>query len=170
MIKKNLSSYKKNATEKYKYKLEAILRKNSFVNLDYNKILKQGILKKNLNYTIDIKITPNNIFCILKNYNTTLILLTAGILKLKLTKRKLKFVCKLLITKFIKNLKKNLQDKTTFLNISGPIKLVQKVIIQFSNEFNASSFIVNIKNKKSFNGCRSKKIRKKKRKGLRVRA
>jgi hypothetical protein len=161
---------KKIYSDTFKDKLKIILKKSSIISNNYNKILEQGIIKKDLRYTIDIKITPNNIFCTFRSLKTTLIVLTAGILKIKLTKRKLKFVSKILVQKFIKNLKKTIQGKVSILNISGPIKLVKKIVTQFVKELSESTLIINIKNKKSFNGCRPKKARKKKRKGLRVRA
>ena len=125
---------------------------------------------KKIEYNIYIRIIPNNIFCTLKDNerNKTIILISGGILKLKISKKKLKYVNKLLIEKFIYKIKNKLKHKTCVLKISGPKKIIKFVTKQLIFSLNKSKILINALNKKIFNGCRAKKIRRKKRKGLRI--
>jgi len=171
MIKNNaLPSKKRKFKAKLQDRFKNTLKRKSALSKTYETLLSRGILKKGLDYCITIKITPNNIFCTLKGVEKTLILLTSGILKLKLTKRKLKFVSKIIIKKFIRNLKKIVANRTVLLTISGPVKIKKQVLKQFVKKLKSTGLIIFIKSKKSFNGCRPRKARKKKRKGFRIRA
>lgn len=129
-----------------------------------------NFLSKKIKYNINIKITPNNIFCILKNNNTnkTILLISAGILDLKITKKKLKFVNKILIQNFIDKIGKKLNQKTCIVKISGPKKITKFISKKLILSLLKTRLLINFLNKKIFNGCRVKKTRKKKRKGLRV--
>jgi ribosomal protein S11 len=134
--------------------------------------LKQIIkfLRKKIEYSIHVKITPNNIFCVLKDNkkNKTILLISAGILKIKISKKKLKFVNKLLVQNFIFKIKEKLKHKTCIVKISGPKKIIKFVSRQLIFSLNKSKLLINVLNKKVFNGCRAKKMRRKKRKGLRI--
>jgi hypothetical protein len=72
--------------------------------------------------------------------------------------------------KFIRNLKKIVANRTVLLTISGPVKIKKQVLKQFVKKLKSTGLIIFIKSKKSFNGCRPRKARKKKRKGFRIRA
>lgn len=132
------------------------------------KIVKNYILKKNFKYLIHIRITPNNIFCTFRNLKKTLAVLTAGIIKLKVSKRKLKFAYKQIIGKFIKAIKKRTAKETSVLYISGPKKVRKKATKHIIKRLKYNKLLVKILEKKSFNGCRPKKAKRKKRKGFRV--
>ena len=132
-----------------------------------------NFLNKKIPYSINIKITPNNIFCVLRDNkkNKTIILISAGILEIKVSKKKLKFVNKLLVQNFLNKIKTKipqLQNKKFIVKISGPKKVIKFVSRQLISFLNKSILLMNALNKKVFNGCRAKKIRRKKHKGLRV--
>ena len=144
-----------------------ILKKTKyFKRKKFKKIFK--FLSKKIKYNINIKITPNNIFCILKDRNKTILLISAGILHLKISKKKLKFVNKILIQNFIDKINKKLKQKTCIVKISGPKKIIKFISKKLILSLIKTKLLINILNKKIFNGCRAKKTRKKKRKGLRI--
>ena len=164
--------------EKRKLKLKKTIRKfkrvfrygNYIQKFKFKKLINDANLKNKLNYLISIKITPNNIFCVLKNFNKnkTLFLLSAGILKLKITKRKLKFASRLLIKKFLSLIYLRTKKKLSLLKLSGPKKVRKIVLKEILKYLKGSRLIIFFQEKKSFNGCKPKKQRRKKRKGLRV--
>jgi ribosomal protein S11 len=167
MLKKN-SYFKKSFKNLLsKKKVKTIFKENYIADRYFQ--LTQDILLK-ATYTIVIKITPNNIFCTLKKTNTnkTLLVFSAGMLKINVSKKKLKFVSKIIITKFTKNLKSIINEKTLIIDISGPKKTKKTVLELLIMNLNENKLIINFKEKKCFNGCREKKQRRKKRKGLRV--
>lgn len=122
------------------------------------------------NYNLSIKITPNNIFCLLKSTKNqkTILLLSAGILKLKISKKKLKFASKIIIQNFIKKIKKRLRNKKIIITLSGPKKIRKFILKQLIFSFKKTRLLINATNKKIFNGCKVKKKRKKKQKGKRI--
>jgi len=119
---------------------------------------------------IDIRVTPNNVFCTLKDLTNNKILNigSAGKYKTKTSKKTLKFSVKVIIEAFLNEIKKELKTKTLLINLTGPIKLRKKILEQISKSIKKSSITINADNKKCFNGCRPKKKRRKKRKGLKV--
>ena len=124
--------------------------------------------KRGINSIIHIKITPNNVFCTFRNFKRTLVVLTAGIVKLKVSKKSLKYITKFIIKAFVKKIKKEIRKKNTILYISGPIKIRKRIIRQIRRYLKYRNLLINILIKKSFNGCRAKKAKRKKRKGFRV--
>lgn len=137
----------------------------------FNKITT--FLKKTNKITskITIKITPNNIFCTHQNLQKkiTNIVSSAGKYKLNVSKKALKFKSKIIIGKFIKELKRKVKKNTTiFILFYGPRRLISKIIKQFSCFTKKNKIIIKKKELKCFNGCIPKKKRKKKRKGLRI--
>ena len=170
--KKKTNKYTK-LTKKYRIKRlkKTFKRKHYILNKKFKKIFEKVFVKQQIEYKINIKIIPNNIFCILtKNIdNKTISITSAGKLKLKVTKRKLKYVSAFLIKEFIKQIKPTVAKKTSLLVLSAPIKLRKKILKQLIMGMKNTRLIINIPDKKCFNGCRPKKQRKKKRKGLRIR-
>ena len=154
-------------------RIKKLFRKNRFfIKRKFKKLLKSLFLKKKIDYKINIKIIPNNIFCTLirlKKKSETILLVSAGILKLKVTKKKLKYISKILIENFLNKIKKIIRKKISILNISGPIKIRKRILRQAIKTLKKNKMIINLEEKKSFNGCRPKKKRRKKRKGLVVR-
>ena len=167
--KKTFKTKLERKTQNIKKLGKLILKKTKyFKRKKFRKIFK--FLSRKIKYNINIKITPNNIFCILKdnNKNKTILLISAGILHLKISKKKLKFVNKILIQNFIDKINKKLKQKTCIVKISGPKKITKFISKKLILSLIKTKLLINILNKKIFNGCRAKKARKKKRKGLRV--
>lgn len=119
---------------------------------------------------ISIRITPNNVFCTLKDLskNTTLKVASSGKYKIKTSKKTLRYSTKIIITSFLEEIKSELNSKKFVLNLIGPIRIRKAVLKQLSKYFKKSSLIINVDNKKCFNGCRPPKKRRKKQRGLRV--
>ena len=134
--------------------------------------------QKRINFQLNIRITPNNVFCTLKDLikNKILIIKSAGLMKLKVSKKTLKFAHRLIIKNFIDSIhiflkqvktKKNIGPKL-LLSIRGPLKLRTRIINQFLILLKRNRIIIRVLSLKCFNGCRPKKQKRKKQKGLRV--
>jgi len=119
---------------------------------------------------VTIKLTPNNVFCTLKNIKTSKTLLTrsSGSYKISVSKKKLKFSNKLILQLFIRELKPFIKDNLIILQLSGPLKLRKSIIKQFAISLKSKELIIKTKELKCFNGCRPKKKKRKKQKGLKV--
>lgn len=124
--------------------------------------------KKKIEYQISIKITANNTFCSLKKKNRVLYISSAGKNKIKITKRKLKFNSRLIIENFLEKISKYKKKDYILINLSGPRKLRKKIIKQLYTKLKHNKFFIKVNALKCFNGCRPKKKRRKKRKGLRI--
>jgi len=124
--------------------------------------------KKDIEYEISIKITANNTFCSLKKGKNLLFVSSAGKNKIKITKRKLKFNSKLIIENFLYSISKYIKKSSLIIIIKGPKKIRKNIIKQLSSKFRTNKYIVKLKELKCFNGCRPKKKRRKKQKGLRI--
>jgi ribosomal protein S11 len=116
------------------------------------------------------------VFCALprltaQRSNKTEIIYSAGLLGIKTSKRKLKFSSRVVIDKFLKRLNTRTRRKSVLINISGPKRIRNKILLYFIKSLRkarTAKIIVNIIPKKIFNGCRSKKQKRKKRKGFRI--
>jgi ribosomal protein S11 len=164
IYKKKVAKFKKQSVNKIKTLLK---NKNYITKSKYFKILKLENTKQKIDFFINIKIMKNNFFCTLKNKEKTLILISSGKLKIKVSKRKLKAASKIIIKRFIYIIKKTIRGKNSLLTISGQIKTTKQVIKQLISGLNKCKIILNIKDKKCFNGCRPKKKRRKK--GIKMR-
>lgn len=175
MIKKYI--YNKNKFfKKIKFSLKKKLSKNFFIknNLVTNERLKKLISFQNkINFHIIIKIIPNNIFCTVKHvYKSasvkTLLVLSAGILKLKISKKKLKYSSKIFIEKILNFINRFLKHQTLLVRITGPVKIKKKIIRFLTKRLRKNNnLFVQIQEKKCFNGCLSKKKKRKKRRKFR---
>jgi ribosomal protein S11 len=125
-----------------------------------------GIPSKKLN----IRITPNNVFCTLKNIKKkkTTYVSSSGISKVKTSKKTLRYSTKIVVGHFLRTVKKELNTKQFIVDLAGPIRIRKAVLKQLAKYFKKSSLILNVESKKCFNGCRAPKKRRKKQKGLRV--
>jgi ribosomal protein S11 len=143
---------------------------------------KRRLLKK-----VNIRIAQNNIFCTFTDLKNKKILHTSssGVYKIKISKRKLKYLYSPFISLFFKKIKKNTKNlSNTFFNIIAPSRLRKKILKQVSTiikEFNFLSLkkqkkkakryknvVINIDTKKCFNGCRAPKGIRKKRNFYRI--
>jgi ribosomal protein S11 len=161
---------KKKILKKYSRLKRNFKNNNYYINSTIEGLSKLAIKEKEISYIINIRVTPNNIFCNFINNvkKKTILVSSAGIYKLNVSKKKLKFLSKIIIQNFIKKLKNIQLDKTILLKIIGPIKTRKFIIKQFKNLLRKNNLIINSKALKCFNGCRPKKKRKKKQKGLRI--
>jgi hypothetical protein len=140
---------------------------------------KEKYLKK-----ITIRVSQNNIFCSFINLKSskTLHVGSSGIYKIKVTKKKLKYVYKEIINLFFDNIESNYKNlNRTLFSIVAPIRKIRANITKLvksrlvKKRFNTLSSIkkikhvlINIVPKKCFNGCRVNKKIKKKRKWNRI--
>lgn len=172
LLKKSSSCYKSN----YKKYLTTFLT---------DKIKKKTkILKKYkyLYFFITMRFAANNAFLTvsLKKQNGTVKLLfakSAGYYKLKVSKKTSKFNQLLILKKYLKEIKKVIrkgkkknQKFAVFVKAFLPLKLRQKAVSYINTVYKtqAEMLLYTFVEKKAFNGCRPKKKKRKKRKGLRV--
>ena len=174
---------KKKLKFKYKYKKKTFLLKNKtllrlkktfkykpyFINPIFQNIINAKLENK-IVFKINIRVTPNNVFCTLKdlNRNKVLIVSSAGKYKLNVSKKTLRFGNKIIIQNFIEEIRLYTKKELLLINISGPIKIRKNIIKQLSLLLKGIKLIICLKDLKSFNGCRVKKKKRKKQKGLRI--
>ena len=118
---------------------------------------------------IILTITPNNIFGVLIELNPhrTEYFLSTGILKLKATKKTIKFHLVEFLFEFHKEAKKFLQvGNSIILEIKAGKTLQEQVRTTLVEELKDYKLILIYKHLLSFNGCRAKKKKRKKRKGV----
>ena len=169
--KKNYKFKYKNISKKKKSirRLKKIFKhKNYYFNPTFQTVVHSK--KSTIKYQININVTPNNIFCTLKNLSSKKIVLigSSGKYKLNVSKKTLKFKQKIIISHFIEEIKKYLKKNLSIVYITGPIKIRKNIIKQISIMLKNYRFLVKIKELKCFNGCRPKKKKRKKQKGLRI--
>jgi hypothetical protein len=138
---------------------------NKIKKKDLNFFLKN---KKNKKYLLFINIRSNNIFinlfCFKKNKLQLIKFWSCGIFKLHCTKRKLKFI----IYTMLKEIKKKIKYLSFFIIKIFCSKFLHKFLYRnFKKLFFRSTFII-FNSFKIFNGCRSKKKRRKKHLKFRV--
>jgi ribosomal protein S11 len=176
--KKVVSKYRKtkinkiNASKvKFSFlKIRKLLKhKHYFTNTTFQKLNKKNIAKSFTN-RINIRITPNNVFCTLRNFsrNKTIYTTSAGKYNIKTSKKVVRFSSKLITQMFFEKIRSYLTSKKSIINIIGPKKVKKSILEQVTNNFKNTSLIVNVDSKKCFNGCRPPKKRRKKKKGLRI--
>lgn len=142
-------------------------KKSYFLNPHFQEIINtKSIYQKKIN----IRITPNNVFCTLKNTqrNKTLKVASSGKYKIKTSKKTLSYSTKNIISTFLEEIKKLSPDKRLLINLIGPTRIRKNVLKQISKYLKKKSIIINVEDKKCFNGCRPKKKKRKKQKGLRI--
>lgn len=128
-------------------------------------------LKKKDFFRVDMGLFPNNVFCSLKDIkkNKLISSSSAGKYKIKVSKKRLKYASKVVITNFFKELKQKSVHfvKPIVLVLVSPSNLRKRVILDVLKVLKyvkKKRIIVYIKPKKIFNGCRVKKQMRKKRK------
>jgi hypothetical protein len=135
-----------------------------------NLIKENFVLKNKSSFIISIKVTSSNVFCVLKKRkeNKTLILVSGGTLKLRVSKKKIKFLYREIINAFLKRVKVHIKDELSTIRLYLPKRFLKPVVTTVKYFFRKKKFILNIEEKKCFNGCRPRKARRKKRKGFRI--
>jgi ribosomal protein S11 len=172
--KKNLKyKYKKkivNFKPKALYIFKKVLQKKPYFTNNLFKELTSKIANNKIKYKITIRITPNNIFCTLKNLqkNTCVVTMSSGQSKIKISKKTLKFGNKILVQRFLYKIKNRIKQSTVLIDLSGPIKVKKAIIKQSTLFLRNTKLIIRTKELKCFNGCRPPKKRRKKQKSLRI--
>jgi ribosomal protein S11 len=159
---------KKNLKAKTIKRLRKIFKyKNSPNNLKLIQLKKEA---KNSKLKLVIRVTPNNIFCTLINVTKKEIICnkSAGIYKIQVSKKKIKFAHKIILVKFLDTIKNKLGNNLIIIKIIGPIKIRKSIIKCLSLNLKQNNLILHTAPLKCFNGCRPAKKRRKKQKGLRV--
>lgn len=140
---------------------------NSF-NIYFKKILN-FFNTRNRYKKILIRLTQNNIFCTLtNNKHKTLLTSSSGKYKIKTSKKKLKFTSKIILKSFLKQIKDKILKSKLLISVVAPKNLKKKIVSQLQENIKTKNFFIDISDKKIFNGCRPKKQKRKKRKGLRI--
>ncbi len=151
---------------------KAFVRKNLSTNFRLRKVT-QLQRSKRINILIAIRILSNNIFCNIKSISRrlrvkTLLVLSAGILKLKVSRKMLRFTSKIFIEKVFKLIKRRIRRKTILLRMTGPIRIKKRMILWFVRRLKRKNkILLDVKEKKCFNGCLAKKGKRKKRRRFR---
>jgi len=170
--KQDLNYKNKKKEQKILIKLKKIF-KNKPLTLRpfFNRLaISENLLNESAKFILNIKITPNNMFFTLKNRIKNVILYTgsSGKKQIKISKKTLKFQHKILIQKFIDEIKHLVLDTTIVIVIAGPIKTRRSIIKFLGRELKINKLIIQTAALKCFNGCRAKKKKRKKRKSLRI--
>lgn len=130
-------------------------------------------LTKKFSYFLHLKICSNNIFCVLRDKNKTIKICSSGKYNVKISKKKLRYNIKPVITFFFQEIKKDvLLSDTFFLILTAPLRL-RKQILKFVfpkifEDKKKRSFCIKVKEMKAFGGCRAGKQKRKKQKKLRL--
>lgn len=167
----NMSVEKKvNQQNKITFRLRKIFKNKPYFINPINQELMNLSNNKLFSKKLNIRVTPNNIFCNLKNTptNKTIKVGSSGKYKVKTSKKTLRFSCKIVLGFFLEEIKQEIKTKETLINLTAPIKLRKTILEQVAKYTQQSSVILNFNQKKCFNGCRPQKKKRKKQKGLRL--
>jgi ribosomal protein S11 len=159
--RRKINRKKKKSLRKKKSFSKSSIKRRSEKSLIYHELISS---KTNLSKQISIKIKQNNVFCTLTDIkkNQILYVTSAGKSKIKTSKKVLRYSSKSIIESFFKSIKKYCKERLLVINLIGPIKIRKSIIKQISKN-TLWKVIINVKEKKCFNGCRAKKKRRKKR-------
>jgi len=165
--------YKKKRISKQGKRFYQFKKKFKYKNYLLNSKIKENLnnkLNKKIAYTIKIKIIPNNVFCtFIDNIeNKTKLIVSAGKYKLNVSRKKLKFTSKIILAKFIDEIKNQIKNSTILIDIYSPIKQKKSIIKKLISSLKKNKLIIKSLPVKCFNGCRPKKKKRKKQKGLRI--
>jgi hypothetical protein len=112
-----------------------------------------------------LRVKQNNLFVTLINFRTNKVwkIWSCGLYKLNVSKRQLKFVANILLTQVFKYLKKKFPKANFVIIIRGMSFIKKKMIHKIKIFLRKKMYLLVLKSSKIFNGCRAKKIRRKKR-------
>lgn len=122
-------------------------------------------------YYLSIRVRQNNVFCFIGEIltNRTVFKLSSGNLNINLSKKTLKFNSKKIIPHFFSLLSKNILNSIFLINLITPRFLKRRFFKQIGKFLkNTKHFFFLLNGKKSFNGCRVKKYKRKKRHKYRI--
>lgn len=122
------------------------------------------------NSLLILRIKQNNLFVTLLNLRTNKVckIWSCGLYKLNASKRQLKFVVNILLIQIFKYLNKKFRKANFVIIIRGMSFIKKKVVRKIQFFFRNQMYLLVSKSSKIFNGCRAKKIRRKKYKKFRV--
>jgi len=117
-----------------------------------------------------LRIKQNNLFVTLLNLRTNRVskIWSCGLYKLNASKRQLKFVTNILLIQMFKYLKKKFRKTNFVIIIRGMSFIKKKVVRKLQFFFRNQMYLLVSKSSKIFNGCRAKKMRRKKYKKFRI--
>jgi ribosomal protein S11 len=136
--------------------------------------------------TLTIRIKPNNVFCTLKNeINNKVISGSSTKYKIKMSKKTLRYNYKIVVRSFLGETKKMLKSSFVLVCITAPKRIRRELLrilrknllskrksllknVNNKKKRNFGAVIFNFRAKKCFNGCRAKKKRRNKQRGLRI--
>ena len=167
---------------KFRKKLRRRRRKNKMKILRIFKLIKLINISTFKN-KIDIRLTANNMFCTCTKIfdNRIVQSASAGMYKIKTTKKRIKYTHKKMLNVFLSKLKKKSRRASKksiksfnmyhplILNITSKKKLHKRLIKRFRKlKKRQKKVLTVIQSKKCFNGCRVSKKRRKKRLKFRI--
>lgn len=179
-FKKQFKSLKSTKSPKFsksnKLKVKRLKLARAVANLVSGRPYRKYELKPNAKLlNLNVKVKPNNVFCILKDLkrNRVLSSVSAGSYKLNVSKKTVRHYSKQIIHSFLKTLReKNIQfNRPLVAKITAPTNLRKAVLDSLKTPIfkkltiNEKLFI-DVPSLKVFNGCRPCKQIRKKRKGL----
>jgi hypothetical protein len=124
-----------------------------------------------IKYILTINIKQNNFFCTLYNVVKKKIILSfsAGIYKLNFSKKKHRFLSKIIMRKLLVFIRKSVvKHDIVRINLISPARIRIKLFRQLRKALRKVQLIFNFQKLICFNGCKAKKAKKKKRKGFRI--
>ena len=99
---------------------------------------------------------------------TTIKKASAGVFKVKITKKRLKHTVCVVLQKFLNKIKPAIFRRNLVVLLISPKFLRKKILKLFRDSFMRRNIYIKIKSLKCFNGCRPKKRRRKKRARLKI--
>ena len=145
----------------YRYKL-------GLLNKKYIDIL--GNLK-DFQLKVFVRVRPNNVFCTLKNLSSGKILInrSSGIYNLQISKKKLKYNIKMMLQFFFKDIEIFYKkEKNILIEVICEIKVRKQIIKFLKQKIKKKNIVLQLNEKRCFNGCKPPKKKRKKRMGLRI--
>ena len=129
----------------------------------------KGVLPP-FNLRLSISISSNNIFLNLSKILTpvTIRKASAGVFRVKITKKRLKHTVCVVLQKFLNKIKLALYRRNLIIILTSPKHLRKKILKLFRDSFKRRNVYIKIKPLKCFNGCRPKKKKRKKRARLKI--
>lgn len=164
-------------------------RRNDNTDSNNVQLPPNGVFSKQkffFNKVITVRIKPNNVFCTFVNKaNRKAISGTSSKYSVKMSKKTLKYNYKVVLKSFLKETKRYLKAKRILVSVTCPKRIRRDLYRILKNKLTrrkkfvrkASGKIVRyspdlllfrLHSKKCFNGCRARKKRRKKQRGLRV--
>lgn len=186
--KRSLIKDRRIAVKKLLLRMEAA-RNNISVDSSKSHLLpngKKSKLKFFFGKVLTIRVKPNNVFCTFVNkVNQKTISGTSTKYKVKMSKKALRYNYKVILKSFLKETKRFLKSKRILVSVTSPKRIRRELVRTLKTRLirrkkfvrKASGKIVRyspdlllfrFNSKKCFNGCRVRKKRRKKQRGLRI--